>query len=161
VRPEEVFVAFSVFSYKSDGSPSAITDAADAAAATAKIPTLPRVTLAAKANPQGGETQSDGQPPARAGEAQGEPTQALTLFAPAPNPASDYTTVRYFLPKASSVRLDLVDVLGRHSIVFTEPSVEAGIHSVVVPMHKFPTGTYTLHLRADAALRVAPVVIVR
>lgn len=71
-----------------------------------------------------------------------EPVLTLSLWA-APNPASEFTTLRYALPEAALVTLDVYDTQGRRvaTLVDNEPH-EAGKHEVILPINKLGSGLY-------------------
>jgi hypothetical protein len=56
-------------------------------------------------------------------------TATLELSAPSPNPAVDGTRLRYSLPFASLVRLDVLDVAGRRVAVLARQVEGPGAHS--------------------------------
>jgi flagellar hook assembly protein FlgD len=68
----------------------------------------------------------------------------LTLAAPAPNPLTNRTTIRYFLPREEALELSVRDVGGRTVTVLVDGTRPAGEHSV------------SWDGRADAGSRVAP-----
>ena len=60
-----------------------------------------------------------------------EPAPATLSFAPAhPNPALGSTRLRYGLPRATSVHLELYDLQGRRVLTLAEGVQEAGWHDV-------------------------------
>ncbi len=55
---------------------------------------------------------------------------ALALASPWPNPARNQSVLRFTLPAASTVRLDIVDVSGRVVATLAEGAYEAGEHTM-------------------------------
>lgn len=90
-----------------------------------------------------------------------EVPEALQLEAPYPNPAATETHVRLHLPDAGTVRLALFDVRGRQVQALAETTVEAGVHTLRVPVDTLAPGLYLLRLQAPGHTEVRPLMVVR
>jgi hypothetical protein len=78
-------------------------------------------------------------------------TQGVRLAAPSPDPAFGSTLVRFELPRAADVRLDIYDLAGRAVRRVAEGPQEAGGHSVSVALRDdagrpLPSGVYMVRL---------------
>lgn len=59
-----------------------------------------------------------------------------------PNPFNPATTIRYELPKATSVRLEVFNLLGQHVATLVDGWRDAGIYSAVFNAENLPSGAY-------------------
>ena len=78
-----------------------------------------------------------------------DPEEVLGFDQNFPNPFSDYTTLRYSLPKTMQVRLAVYDLLGREIAVLTQGSQEAGVHSLRFEGAQLPPGIYYARIELD------------
>ncbi|PAP75853.1 T9SS type A sorting domain-containing protein [Rubrivirga marina] len=76
---------------------------------------------------------------------------ALALHAPRPNPFGARTTLAYDLPAPGSVRLAVLDVLGREVAVVVEVDRPAGRHATALDAAALPAGVYVVSLEAGGA----------
>jgi photosystem II stability/assembly factor-like uncharacterized protein len=83
---------------------------------------------------------------------------ALALAAPSPNPSRGAVTVRYAVPAAADVTLEVLDVLGRRVAVLAEGPTPAGEHAVLWPAQGVPAGSYLVRLRADGRAETRQIV---
>jgi hypothetical protein len=67
----------------------------------------------------------------------------VRLFPNAPNPFSESTRIEYELTEQTSVRLYVLDGLGRRVADLVNTHVRGGRHSVVFHSHGLPSGSYT------------------
>jgi probable HAF family extracellular repeat protein len=74
----------------------------------------------------------------------------LALHAPAPNPAADRVAIRYDLPAAGRVRLEVYDALGREVAVLVDGDLPAGVHEAVLHVGRLAPGVYVARLAAGA-----------
>lgn len=65
-----------------------------------------------------------------------------------PNPFNPTTWVRYSLPNASNVRLEVFDMVGRSVAVLARGKQSAGIHTAAFDATNLPSGMYTYTLTA-------------
>ena len=71
-----------------------------------------------------------------------EPPDHFSLFQNYPNPFNPTTTITFTLPKASFVKIEIVDLLGRHLSDLVEERLSAGTYSKVWNARDFPSGIY-------------------
>jgi hypothetical protein len=86
------------------------------------------------------------------------PPVGLVLDA-APNPVSGTATVRFDLPAASAVTVDVLDALGRHVATLAEGDLAAGPHAVRWDTRAVPPGVYVCRVRVGASARSVRVVV--
>jgi glycosidase len=94
------------------------------------------------------------------------PTSAALRLASAPNPFRDTTMLRFTLPTAGSVRLDLLDASGRRVRVLGPAQLGAGTQSVTwdgrdESGRRVPPGIYLVRLTAGTDVRQAKVIRMR
>jgi glucose/arabinose dehydrogenase len=104
--------------------------------------------------PAGEGTASD--PPARLSDEAGPVLQPNH-----PNPFVTSTTIRFTLPRAQHVRLEVYDVLGRRVAALTEGRRASGTHRVSFNASQLPSGVYVYRLTAGATIRTRTMTIVR
>lgn len=68
-------------------------------------------------------------------------TVGLSLLGAYPNPANDFTNVRYRLDEASAVSVEVFDLTGR-VIHHSSEKLSAGIHDVKISLKNIPAGNY-------------------
>ena len=80
-------------------------------------------------------------------------TGSIQLFANYPNPFSDETTIRYYLPKPSSIQLSVMDLRGRRIAQLDSGNKSAGIHKLcwnrTGTNSKIGSGIYFLILESE------------
>ena len=74
------------------------------------------------------------------------------LEASYPNPFAASTTLRYALPEAAEVRLEVFDALGRRVVVLAEGAHVAGSHTATWDAQGLASGVYVVRLVADGAV---------
>lgn len=65
-----------------------------------------------------------------------------------PNPFNPATTIRYTLPAATHVTMEVFDILGRRVAVLSDGLQPTGTHEVVFDARSLPSGSYLYRLRA-------------
>jgi hypothetical protein len=93
-----------------------------------------------------------------------EPTpvpDALTLAAPAPNPAAGRTTLRFALPAPGGVRLRVFDLLGREVTVLLDEARAGGAHAVPVETARLAAGLYLVRLEWGGEVATRRLLVVR
>ena len=68
-----------------------------------------------------------------------------------PNPFNPATTIRYALPEASAVRLEVFDVLGRRVALLVDGVQAAGTHAARFEASRLASGLYLYRLEAEGA----------
>ena len=94
------------------------------------------------------------------------PVSSLELHAPMPNPFNPLTTIRYTLPRASFVAMDVHDAQGRRVTQLAQGDRDAGEHVVTwngkdasgVPVS---SGVYFVRLESRGEVRVRKVVLLK
>ena len=87
--------------------------------------------------------------------------QKPTLKRSFPNPASTQATIRYAVPRAQHVRIDLYDLLGRRVRVLTDERKRAGRHQLTLDTSDLPSGTYFYRLDAADVTSTRKVTVLR
>lgn len=59
-----------------------------------------------------------------------------------PNPASDYTMIRFELGKSQQIKLDLYDLVGNKIGTLENKNLDAGMHQLNVDVRQLPAGYY-------------------
>ena len=85
---------------------------------------------------------------------------AFTLYPNAPNPFAATTEVRYELPEAGRVTLEVFNALGQQVFEY-EGTRTAGMHTAVLDGRTWPSGVYFLRLRTAANAQTIPMTVVR
>ena len=78
-----------------------------------------------------------------------------------PNPFNPATTIRFSLPEAMSVRVDVFDVLGRRVAVLADGLHPAGWNEVRFDAGRLPSGQYLYRLQAGDTVVTRPMLLVR
>lgn len=80
----------------------------------------------------------------------------------APNPSSESTAIRYSLPTAARVDLDVFDLQGRHVVAVVPGELQsAGLHQVLLSTCDWRPGCYFYRLRAGPATATRKMLVVR
>ena len=94
------------------------------------------------------------------GEAQGLPTQ-YQLEQNYPNPFNPETTIRYSLPKAAPVRLEVINVSGESVAVLVAEQQPAGDHSVSFDGRSLGSGLYFYRLTTQGFTQTRKMMLVK
>ena len=78
-----------------------------------------------------------------------------------PNPFTFSTTIEYYLPEPTFVRLSVFDLLGREIAVLVDERKPAGNHSTTFEAAILPTGTYFYGMRAGDFRAIKKMVIMK
>lgn len=91
--------------------------------------------------------------------------QELDLQQNYPNPVriavASAVTLRFTLPEALAVTVELHDIMGRRIATLAEKDLAAGLHSLAFNASPLPAGQYLLVLRTPAATRARVMTVVR
>ncbi len=79
----------------------------------------------------------------------------------APNPFASQAVLRYALPSAEQVRIEVVDVMGRRVAVLADARQEAGRYAVVLDGSTLASGVYVVTIRAGVYHQTVRVTRVR
>lgn len=86
---------------------------------------------------------------------------AYRLDANYPNPFNPQTTIRYALPEAASVRLNVYDAVGRLVRVLVDQQQAAGMHETPFAAGTLPSGLYFYRLDAGPFSDVRSMLLVK
>jgi fibronectin type 3 domain-containing protein len=78
-----------------------------------------------------------------------------------PNPFNPQTSIGFVLPRASHVRLELFDLLGRRVAVLLDEFRKAGHHSIMVNSNDLSSGIYLYRLTAGSYQQARRMVLLR
>ena len=78
-----------------------------------------------------------------------------------PNPFNPTTVVRYQLPEANSVKIDVLDLLGREQAVLVDEWRSAGSHDVEFDATGLSTGVYFYRLTAGDYTQTRRMILLR
>ena len=79
-----------------------------------------------------------------------------------PNPFSERTEIRFALPRAEAVTLEVYDLLGRRVAVLADGTpMAAAEHAVTLERGQLPSGTYLVVLRTDSHSEARQITVVR
>lgn len=78
-----------------------------------------------------------------------------------PNPFNPTTTIRFGLPHADQVTLELYNLLGQRVAVLLNEQRKAGYHSITVDFSQLPTGLYFYSLRTTDRIVVRKMVFMK
>ena len=132
--------------------------------------TFYRVTLRAEdATGLGAERSVDVQPDSLQNGTTGAAPPAsggLRLLGASPNPFNPQTVIRFELAAATSLRLDVEDVRGRHLRTLWNGDIRSGVHAIrwdgmTRTGAAAPSGVYLVRLRSAAATATCRVVLLR
>ncbi|MHB2154051.1 T9SS type A sorting domain-containing protein [Calditrichota bacterium GD2] len=94
-------------------------------------------------------------PPTAIQPSAGSVPQAFALQQNYPNPFNPTTTIKYALPKAANVKLEVFNVLGQRVATLVDARQPAGYHQVVFNGAGLPSGVYYYRLSTDAGFSQA------
>ena len=86
---------------------------------------------------------------------------AFDLGAPAPNPTTGAAALRYDVPAASDVAVEVFDLLGRRVATLVEGPVAAGRHEARLDAGSLSAGVYVVRMRAGDFVAARRLTIVR
>jgi hypothetical protein len=86
---------------------------------------------------------------------------AVALLPVAPNPVSASARLRYELPEATAVRLQVFDLLGRRVATLADGEKQAGRHEVSWQSAGLASGTYFVRLQAGSTAQTQMLRLVR
>ena len=96
-----------------------------------------------------------------AGEETGAQPERLALSPSYPNPFASATTLRYSLPRAADVRLEVFDALGRRIATLAAGEQAAGTHEVTWEARDLASGVYIARLVAADAVETQRLTLLR
>ena len=92
--------------------------------------------------------------------AEGIPTR-YELFQNYPNPFNPQTYIKFALPKAGVVKIEVFNIVGQKVITLLDETRPAGYHRVVFEANGLPSGLYFYRIEADGFRSVKRMVLVK
>ena len=86
---------------------------------------------------------------------------AVLLAQNAPNPFSNQTTIRFSLPSAETVSIQVYDVLGQLVATLAEGPLAAGDHAVTLDGSRLASGAYVYRLSHGGELATRSMIVIR
>ncbi|MBD1210014.1 MAG: T9SS type A sorting domain-containing protein [Ignavibacteria bacterium] len=78
----------------------------------------------------------------------------------APNPVSDIATLRFILPTAQGVTIEMYDMLGREvAPPLRFEALSSGMNALPIEMASLPRGVYAVRLRTALGLRATTMMV--
>ena len=90
-----------------------------------------------------------------------EPPTAFVLEQNYPNPFNPSTTIRFALPKASEVSLNVYNALGEEVMTLIQGFRAPGIHEAILDARGLSAGLYLYQIRAGAFTATRPMVLLK
>jgi len=87
--------------------------------------------------------------------------QQFTLFPNYPNPFNPATQIHFALPKQSTVKIAVYDLLGRQVAVPAEGDFPPGYHTVIWEASGNSSGVYFIRMEADAFQQTRKALLIR
>ncbi len=78
-----------------------------------------------------------------------------------PNPFNPVTSIRYQLPVASDVRLEVFDIIGRRVAVLVNEQVQAGRYTIQFDASGFASGVYFYRLQAGSFVQTRKLTVIK
>lgn len=76
-----------------------------------------------------------------------------------PNPFNPSTTIQFAVPKASNVKVQLFDILGRRVATLVDQKYEPGTYKISVDAGDLPSGLYVYRLQTDGFAKTRKMVL--
>ncbi len=90
----------------------------------------------------------------------GPPSQFI-LYPNYPNPFNPSTVVKYDLPKASRVLVEIYNVLGERIETLEDKTEQAGTHEVSFDGSRLPSGVYLFRIQTDYGNRIIKMMLLK
>jgi hypothetical protein len=78
-----------------------------------------------------------------------------------PNPFNPSTTIRFSLPRASQLKIELYNVIGEQVAILADGMYEAGYHKIAFSASGLPSGTYIYRLISDSFVQTKKMMILK
>jgi hypothetical protein len=78
-----------------------------------------------------------------------------------PNPFNPSTTIRFSLPEATQVKINLFNMLGEQVATLAEAMYESGYHKITFNASSLPSGTYIYRLESGNFVQVKKMVLIK
>lgn len=78
-----------------------------------------------------------------------------------PNPFNPSTTIRFSLPQAAQIKINLYNMLGELVKTLADGMYETGFHKLVVDASNLPSGTYIYRLESSNFVQVKKMILIK
>lgn len=78
-----------------------------------------------------------------------------------PNPFNPVTTIKYYLPKTSHVKLTVFDILGNEVIILIDGIKSSGVYEETWNASGVPSGIYFYQMNADGLLQTKKLIFIK
>lgn len=78
-----------------------------------------------------------------------------------PNPFNPSTTIRFSLPQATQLKINLYNMLGEQITTIADGMFEAGYHKVTFNASSLPSGTYIYRLESSEFVQVKKMILIK
>ncbi|MCX8009742.1 MAG: T9SS type A sorting domain-containing protein, partial [Ignavibacteria bacterium] len=78
-----------------------------------------------------------------------------------PNPFNPSTTIKYFIPSRSKIKISIYDLLGKELLVLVDDEKDRGYHLITLSAKNLPSGTYYYQLEANNNRIIKKMLIVK
>lgn len=85
----------------------------------------------------------------------------IVLHQSFPNPTAGNTVIRFELPAATELQMDLVNIYGQQVGVLAQGSFKAGVHDVTVSSSELAAGVYFYNLRAEGKVITKKMIVTK
>lgn len=83
------------------------------------------------------------------------------LFQNYPNPFNPVTNIKFSLPAASRVKIDIFNILGEKVKTLIEQDIAAGSHVVMFSAGNLPSGTYIYRLQTASFIQIKKMILLK
>ena len=87
--------------------------------------------------------------------------KTFELYQNYPNPFNPVTNIKFALPKAAKVKIDVFNVLGQHVVTLINAKKQAGYHVVDFDANRFASGMYLYTIQTDNFSKVKKMLLVK
>ena len=78
-----------------------------------------------------------------------------------PNPCSDFTNIKFYLPDANSVKIEIFSLTGSNIGTVAEAKLEPGTYQLELNTSKLESGTYIVKLTSDHSAKSIKMLVIR
>ncbi len=83
------------------------------------------------------------------------------LYQNFPNPFNPVTNIKFSLPVASRVKIDIFNILGEKVKSLIEQDIEAGLHAVIFNAENLTSGTYIYRLQTESFTQIKKMLLLK
>jgi hypothetical protein len=83
------------------------------------------------------------------------------LYQNYPNPFNPVTNIKFSLPVASRVKIDIFNILGEKVKTLIEQDIEAGLHAVIFNTENLTSGTYIYRLQTESFTQIKKMLLLK